>query len=190
MRMVGSARARLGGWRGAAACVLALSTLTACNDASDTPVASDFMQSIDAPVVFGMTAYLTSTGVRQGKVEADTAYTYADSTDVDLRGMHVAFYDDDGGERATVTARTGEWNQETDRMVARGDVVLIVDADSSKIESQEINYDPDSDRVWSDSATVRTLKDGSVTRGSSFESDIDFQNVVVRNPRGGVQRVF
>ena len=164
--------------------------VAACNDATDTKIASPFMQSIDGPVVFGMTAYLTSTGVRGGKIEADTAYTYADSTDVDLRGMHVIFYDDAGHERATVTARAGEWNQNTDRMVARGDVVLIVSADSSKIESPEINYDPDADRVWSDSATVRTLKNGAVTRGSSFESDIDFQNVVVRNPRGGMQRVF
>lgn len=171
-------------------CTLVLAALAGCNEASDTPVASEFMQGIDAPVVFGMTAYLTSSGVRQGKIEADTAYTYADSTDVDLRGMHVVFYDDDGSEKATVTARSGEWNQETDRMVARGDVVLLVNEDSSKIESQEINYDPDNDRVWSDSTTVRTLADGSVTRGSSFESDIDFQNVVVRNPRGGVQRVF
>lgn len=177
-------------WRRFAVGVLAVVMAAACSDGTDTPVASEFMQSIDAPVVFGMTAYLTSSGVRGGKIEADTAYTYADSTNVDLRGMHVVFYDDNGAERATVTARTGEWNQNTDRMAARGDVVLIVSADSSKIESAEINYDPDSDRVWSDSATVRTMKDGSVTRGSSFESDIDFENVVVRNPRGGTQRVF
>jgi LPS export ABC transporter protein LptC len=177
-------------WPGVAIGALVLATAAGCHTDTDTPVASAFMQSISGPVVFGMTAYMTSTGVRSGKVEADTAYTYADSTDVDLRGMHVIFYDDDGNERATVTARSGEWNENTDRMIAHGDVVLIVDADSSKIESQEINYDPDSDRVWSDSATVRTLKDGSVTRGSSFESDIDFNNVVVRNPRGGVQRVF
>jgi LPS export ABC transporter protein LptC len=170
---------------------LAILALTsACGGDEAAPAPSDFMQGIDAPVVFGMVGFLTASGVRQGRVEADTAYTYADSAKVDLRVMHVIFYDEDGRERATVTGRTGEWNPDTDKTVARGNVVLLINADSSKIESEEINYDPDTDRVWSDSATVRTLKDGSVTRGSSFVSDIEFKNVVVKNPRGGVQRVF
>jgi len=68
-------------------------------------------------------------------------------------------------------------------------VVLLIHSDGSKIESAEINYDPSVDRVWSDSATVQTLANGSVTSGTSFESDIDFTNVVVRNPRGGGGRL-
>lgn len=75
-------------------------------------------------------------------------------------------------------------------MVARGDVVLRVHTDSSRIESAEIHYDPDAERIWSDSATVRTLADGTVTRGSAFESDIEFENVVVRDPRGSAGRIF
>ena len=30
------------------------------------------------------------------------------------------FFDENGNERATVTSREGEWDQETDRMIARG----------------------------------------------------------------------
>ena len=148
------------------------------------------MQGIDAPVVFGMVSYLTAYGVREGRVEADTAYTFADSTKVDLRVMRVTFYDESGLERATVAGRTGEWDQANDQMIARGDVVLFVHTDSSTLESQEIHYDPEADRIWSDSATVRTMADGSVTTGSAFESDIDFTNIVVRDPRGGVSRIF
>jgi LPS export ABC transporter protein LptC len=170
--------------------VLALVGLGACEDQGSTPVASEFMQGIDAPVVFGMTSFITVDGVREGRVEADTAYTYQDSTKVDLRVMNVVFYDEAGRERATVSGRTGEWDQETNRMIARGDVVLRVHTDSSRIESAEIHYDPDADRIWSDSATVRTLSDGSVTRGSAFESDIEFTNVRVLNIRGGAGRIF
>jgi hypothetical protein len=75
-------------------------------------------------------------------------------------------------------------------MVARGDVELLVHTDSSRIESQEIYYDPDSDRIWSDSATVRTLANGTVTRGSAFESDIEFTNVRILNVRGDAGRIF
>ncbi|HET9949283.1 MAG TPA: LPS export ABC transporter periplasmic protein LptC [Longimicrobiales bacterium] len=172
------------------AAALACALLAACEQATQAPVASEFMQGIDAPVVIGMVSYMTSDGVREGRVEADTAYTHTDSSVVDLRGMTVTFYDENGRERATVTGRTGEWNQATDLMVARGDVVLLVHTDSSRIESAEIHYDPAADRIWSDSATVRTLADGTVIRGSSFEADVDFENVRVVDIRGGAQRVF
>ena len=172
--------------------LLALATLagSACQDEENSPVAGEFEQGVDGPVLFGMSAFLTTNGVREGRVDADTAYTYADSTLLDLRSMTVLFYDEAGRERATVTGRTGEFDQDTGRMVARGDVVLLIHTDSSRIESAEIHYDPDTDRVWSDSATVRTLRDGTVTRGSSFESDIEFTNVRVLNIRGGAGRIF
>lgn len=162
----------------------------ACQSESDMPVASEFAQGIDAPVVFGMTSFITLNGVREGRVEADTAYTFQDSTKVDLRRMTVVFYDESGRERATVSGRTGEWNQDTNLMIARGDVVLRVHTDSSRIESAEIHYDPENDRIWSDSATVRTLADGTVTRGTAFESDIEFTNVRVLNIRGGAGPIF
>ena len=178
---------RAGRWTLAAA--LALST--ACAAEADGPGgATSDMEALDSPIVFGMVAYMTASGVREGRVQADTAYTYADSVKVDLRGMTAVFFDENGNERATVTGREGEWDQESDRMLARGDVVLLVHTDGSKIESAEINYDPSIDRVWSDSATVRTLSDGTVQSGTAFESDIDFTNVTVRNVRGGTGRIF
>jgi LPS export ABC transporter protein LptC len=167
-----------------------LVALAACQAGGDTPVASEFAQGIDAPVVFGMTSFITVDGVREGRVRADTAYTFQDSTKVDLRVMTVDFYDESGRERATVSGRTGEWNQDTNLMIARGDVVLRVHTDSSRIESAEIHYDPENDRIWSDSATVRTLANGTVTRGTAFESDIEFTNVRVLNIRGGAGPIF
>ena len=114
------------------------------------------MEGLESPIVFGMVAFMTATGVREGRIQADTAYTFADSSKVDLRNLTAVFFDENGNERATVTGREGEWDQESDRMFATGDVVLLVHTDGSKIESSEINYDPSIDRVWSDSATVRT----------------------------------
>jgi LPS export ABC transporter protein LptC len=164
--------------------------LAACGDVENTTVATEFMQGIDAPVVFGMTSYITAEGVRQARVRADTAFTFADSAKVDLRVMTVDFYDEAGVERATVRGARGEWNQETDMMVARGDVELRVHSDSSIVRSQEIHYDPQTDRIWSDSATSRTMVDGSVTRGTSFESDIEFTDIRILNVRGDAGRIF
>jgi LPS export ABC transporter protein LptC len=170
--------------------LVAAMALAACEGVENTTVANEFMQGIDAPVVFGMVSYITTEGVRQARVQADTAFTFADSAKVDLRVMTVDFYDEAGVERATVRGTHGEWNQDTDLMVARGDVELLVHSDSSIIRSEEIHYDPQTDRIWSDSATSRTMRDGSLTRGSSFESDIEFTNIRILNVRGDAGRIF
>ena len=91
-------------------------------------------------------------------------------------------------EKATVEGTSGEWDQNTDMMLARGDVLLVVHRDGRRIESAEINYDPAEDKIWSDSATVQTLANGRVTRGSAFESDMEFQNVRILNIRGAIAR--
>lgn len=175
------------------ACLLALAGVaTACTEELSTPVANEEIQSMEAEaVVFGMVSFITANGVREGRVEADTAYVFEDAgVATNLHQMDIIFYDETGRERATVTGTSGEWNRETNRMVARGDVVLFVHADSSTIESEEIFYDPSLDRIWSDSATTRTAKDGAVTTGTAFESDMSFENIRIENARGAIGRVF
>ena len=165
--------------------------VAACDGPTETAVASGELQGVEADiVVFGMTSFLSAAGVREGRVVADTAYIFNDSTVQKLRGMEVVFYGEDGRERATVRSRSGELDPSTDRMVARGNVVLIVHEDRRRIETAELHYDPARDRLWSDSATVQTLADGSVSRGSSFQSDLSFQNVRIENPRGAVGDVI
>lgn len=164
--------------------------LVACDGPVDTPVASADVQGIEADLVqFGMVSFLTASGVREGRVEADTAYAFYDSAVVKLRGMRLVFYNADGSERAAVTAEAGEMNENTDLLVARGAVVLIVHTDGRRIETAELSYDPNQDRIWSDSATVQTLANGSVTRGTAFESDLDFRNVRIANPRGAISNI-
>lgn len=167
------------------------SVAAACGTDLDTPVANEELQSMSADyVAFGMTTYVTAKGVREAQIEADTAYIYETESTAELRQMQLTFYDELGNERATVTGRSGDWNQETNRMVARGDVVLFIHTDSSTIESPEIFYEPDLDRIWSDSTVVRTMKDGSVQSGTAFESDMSFENIEIENMRGGTRRIF
>ena len=164
----------------------------ACSEELNTPVADETLQSMESDyVAFGMVSFITANGVREGRVEADTAYVFEDTGLANLHQMEIVFYEEaTGREQATVTGVAGEWNRAPNRMVARGDVVLFLYADSSTIESQEIFYDPGLGRVWSDSATVRTMKDGTVTSGSAFESDMSFENIRIANARGGIRRVF
>ncbi|MDX1495445.1 MAG: LPS export ABC transporter periplasmic protein LptC [Longimicrobiales bacterium] len=174
------------------ALLAATGVAAACSGDLNTPVADEELQSMEADyVAFGMVSFITANGVREGRVEADTAYVFEDTGLANLHQMNIVFYEEETGrEQATVTGLRGEWNRETNRMVARGDVLLFLNSDSSTIESEEIYYDPALGRVWSDSATVRTAKDGTVTSGSAFESDMSFENIRIENARGGIRRVF
>lgn len=174
-----------------AAFLTAAVALGACGDDLNTLVADEQLQSMEADyVAFGMVSFVTANGIREGRVEADTAYIFEDTGLANLHQMNIVFFDETGRERATVEGVSGEWNRETNRMVARGDVELLVHQDSSTIETQELFYDPGLDRIWSDSATVRTLSDGTVTSGTAFESDMSFENIRIENARGGIRRVF
>jgi len=171
------------------AVLVLLAGLAACEAPTSSAVASHQLLEMGADnIVFGMTSFMTSNGIREGKVEADTAFMYADSAKAKLRQMRIVFYEETGVAKATVTGTAGEWDRNTDRMWAQGDVVLIVHADGRRIESAEIIYDPVGDEIWSDSATVQTLANGRVTRGSSFRSDMDFTNVRIANIRGAIAR--
>ena len=171
--------------------VCAAGALAACGGDTSTPVASSELQSMEADyVAYGMLAYVTAAGVREARIEADTAFIFEEESNAVLHQMRLVFYDEQGGERATVTGTEGDWNRESNRMVARGNVVLFIHTDSSTIESPEIFYEPDIDRIWSDSTTVRTMKDGSVQTGTAFESDMSFENLTIQNMRGSTRRVF
>lgn len=181
---------RLNRIRIAGACAL-VAVLGACDDPTNTNIAPAELTEIDADnVLYGMTSFLTASGVREGRVEADTAFFYADSAKVYLRRMELIFYHEDGRARATVTALRGTMDTNTDAMLAQGNVVLIVHADGRRIETSELHYDPQRDRIWSDSATVQTLADGRVSRGTAFESDMEFTNVRIQNPRGDVGEII
>lgn len=170
---------------------LALMMTMACSSEVSTPVANSDLQAMEADyVAYGMVSFVTASGVREGRIQADTAFVYEESSTAMLRQMSIVFYDEFGNENATVTGAFGDWNRETNRMVARGDVVLLIHEDSSRIQSPELFYDPGLEKIWSDSMTIRTMRDGTVTSGTAFESDMAFENITIANMRGGAQRVF
>ena len=66
---------------------LGLLALAACDGPTQTPVADQELLDLQADnVMYGMVSFLTASGVREGRVQADTAYAYADSARVVIRG--------------------------------------------------------------------------------------------------------
>jgi LPS export ABC transporter protein LptC len=177
--------------KGLAPVILFFLVAAGCGEDETTPVASPPLLETGADMVIqGMTHNITLEGVREGELVADTAFYYRDSTIYHLRNPELKlFVANTGVERARVTADRGRFNPSTREMLAQGNVILLITEGNKRIESQELNYNPSGDRIWSDSATVMR-EPGRVTEGMGFESDLDFRRTVVgqgsiRNTGGG-----
>jgi len=158
--------------------VLSLAGL-GCTEENSAPLAAPELLETGADhVMFLLVQQVSINGIREGRVEADTAYAYNDSTLYSLRNPVLVLYNEQGQERARVVAKRGRFNYATKELVAQGDVVLTIPEGNRRVETVELNYDPSGDRIWSDSLTVM-YEEGTVSRGMGFASDLGFRRLEV-----------
>lgn len=164
----------------------ALAVLAGCGRETTVPTGKDPLagRQVDQ-VLFDLKHVMTNKGVRRADLHADTAYFRDSDTRVDLSGVRLEFFNETtGAVSGTLTSRTGEYDTRTGAMMARGDAVLKLQGPEGEriIESEELNYDVEADRVWSSLATVMR-EGGRTVRGTSFESNTSFTNVTVQSAR-------
>jgi len=166
------------GRQAAWALLLSLAPL-ACAEETTTPVGSPPLLETGADAVFvGLEHFITLDGVREGQLIADTAFLYSDSSLYVLTNPVLVIFTETGVQRARVTAERGRMKTNSQEMVAQGNVVLEITEGSRRVESSELNYDPNGDRIWSDSLTTM-FEAGTTLRGMGFRSDLEFRNVRV-----------
>jgi len=150
-----------------------------CSEEDSTPVASpELLETGAEHVMFLLVQQVSVNGIREGRVEADTAFAYPDSSLYSLRNPVLVLYDEQGRERARVVSKRGRFNYATKELVARGDVVLTIPEGNRRVETTELYYDPNGDRIWSDSSTVM-YEEGRIIQGMGFASDLDFRRMQV-----------
>jgi LPS export ABC transporter protein LptC len=169
-------------WRTAALASLLL--VAACRGSGTDPMVAEFETLPADQIMEGVEFTSTSAGIRSAKLLSDTAYLFEDSSVMHLRGVDLEMYDATGTKTAHLTSLTGVFNQNTEAMIANEDVVLIVLKDGRRILTDELHYDPQTRRVWSDVETRMTLPDGSDMTVESFTADDQFNNVQTRGARG------
>jgi hypothetical protein len=180
---------------------IAAASLAACRGATD-PVGDGYESLPADKVLLGVEHAITNNGVRQSLMRADTSLFYNDSAAVQLRGVNLEVYDPEGRLTATLKAVAGELNQNTSKMVAfgvdgcmqrpehEGCVMLTVHgAEGRVVWTQELHYDPQQKRIWSDVTTRSRTQRGEDMTGSSFTSDDQFRNFRITEPRGSGFRV-
>lgn len=166
--------------------VLASLTLLcgACDESTAPPTAE--YESLPADQVITNVDHLfTSDGVRRAQLRADTAYLFEDSAATHLKVVTLEMFDDEGQLTSTLTSEEGEYNTESQKTVARGNVVLVMPGpDGRTIWTEELHYDPVAKRVWSDVPTRMLMNSGQELHGQGFTADDQFVNVDITGGAG------
>jgi len=173
--------ARLGAAGGTAAMV---ALLLACQDTGARPTTVVSAPDTADQVMEGFSHYVTSQGVRRSRVEADTAYFYEAAQSNDLRKVRVVFYNLEGAETSTLTAKRAHYRWQDGSMEAH-DSVVVVSPDGRRLETETLRYDNATNTIWTDKP-FRFQQGTTYLEGNSFRSDPDFRNVVTDKPRGAV----
>lgn len=164
------------------ACLLPLGAV-ACRE-DEGPVAGRDYRDLPADqVVFDLNTDIKDMGVLRARLHADTAHVWEDSAKTLMFPVDLKLFDENGAQTAHLTADEGELESRTNRMVARGNVVLVTTEGDRRILTEELHYDPQADRIWSDVHTVMIEGDTRV-EGAGFRSDADMKNVEVSKSTG------
>jgi LPS export ABC transporter protein LptC len=156
--------------------------LAACGGASTAPSSGDYEDLAADKVMIGTTHTQYSNGVRSAEGQYDTVYVFNDSAVYHLRGVNTRMFDADGKQSATIKADSGTLNQSTDAMIAQGHVVLVTQLNCT-IKSEELHYDPETRRIWSNVDT-RFEVGGKVTTAKKFNADDSFNQVTAEGLTG------
>lgn len=120
---------------------------------------------------------ITEQGVKKALLTAEQLYFYNQTGKVFGDTVQVEFYDETGAFVSLLTAQTGEMNQSSRRMIARGNV--FVRGRDSTIKTEELYYDPQDNRIYSEVETEINQR-GNVIRGRGVESDPALKEVRIQ----------
>jgi LPS export ABC transporter protein LptC len=158
-----------------AACAL----LTACSDGSVEVDAGNGFRALPADqVVFQLESDIKDLGVLRARLHADTAHIWEDEAKTVMFPVDLKLYDENGAQTAHLTAREGELDTRTDKMVARGNVVLVSADGDRRILTEELHYAPRTNQIWSDVHTVY-FEGQARMEGEGFRADDRLNDVRV-----------
>lgn len=164
-----------------ATCLLA-GVLAACQEEPSRPRTTELPSGpagYPAPdqVVENGQHVITVQGVRKAVMVAEQLYFYEQLGKVVGDTIEVTFYDEEGSYQSTLTALTGELQEATQDMIARGSV--MVRSEDSSIRTEELRYDPAQDLVSTDQQT-EIVQRGNVIRGRGVTADPGLKNIRIR----------
>lgn len=132
--------------------------------------------------MMGMHVTMTSGGVRQANLEADTAFVYENSGRTQVKQAKLTFFTTAGLQQSVLTADSGWYEVRSGNMEALGHVV-VVRADGSRLNTARLLYEPSKNQVSTDQPYTYDSGEQHAL-GTGFVSDPSFSNITTRRLRG------
>jgi LPS export ABC transporter protein LptC len=179
--MIGT-MARIGTWGRLTRVVVAAAGLAALAACKEPPAGVPVADVSSNQVTVGMNLKITEEGRIKADLFADTAVTRAGETRSQLTHVRLTFFNP-GKAPSRLTSKSGEYDQDTGEMTARGNVVLVTPGDKGTrtIRSEELHWDQKADHVWSEKLTTIVENGQTLISKGGFTSNASFTNVTGRD---------
>ena len=102
--------------------------------------------------------------------------------------IHADFFDRDGSHNSILTADSGVVFNQTNNLIAYGEVVVVSDS-GIVLETRELRWDNEKQKIISNVPVRFTTLDDTLV-GDTFISDPDLTNYEIRNARGYSRRTI
>lgn len=165
----------------------------ACNDPRTPTLAPKGAVPDSAEqAMYGLRHYLLVDGIRRAELFADTAFFYDGGTRIEMRGIRTTFYTAAGDSNAVLTAQSGTYKPNEQRVEGRGNVRVVAN-DGRRLTSPRLVYERSVNQISSDTSFTFT-QPGRTLSGVGFRADPALTNVQVlsgfkgRSGVGGARR--
>ena len=162
---------------------LVLTTAAACSKTERQPE-EPLDEKIPDSVIQNAAIALTSEGLKEAVIFADTLTVFDREDSTIAVGVKVDFYDENGDYRSTLTSKEGLVRQTRREFWVRGDVVVV--SDSSRLETESLKWDPVQKLITTDDF-VRLHRGKDIITGYGMEADSRLENVrILRDVKGSI----
>ncbi|MFO7890962.1 MAG: LPS export ABC transporter periplasmic protein LptC [bacterium] len=158
--------------------------LIACDDKETTPVKSTEMEKIPSQEGYDSKLFISKAGVKQAVLHYGHMQKYSDEKVIYFNnGIELDFYNKDGKHTSYISADQGEFNEITEDVLGRGNVVVVSDTGLT-LFTEELRWDSELNKILSDTLVMITSQEGDTLYGKGFESDPDLTRRVIYQPWG------
>lgn len=133
-----------------------------------------------------MKTFYSDSAIVRVMVEAKKQLEYENGNSEFPEGIYIEFYKVDGRISSTLKANKGYYNKEKNLYTARENVVVNSFEKNQKLNTEELHWKPDEDKIFTDKF-VRIETEDEILMGEGLTSNQDFTDYHILNPTGELE---
>ncbi|MBX3257287.1 MAG: LPS export ABC transporter periplasmic protein LptC [Chitinophagaceae bacterium] len=166
-----------------------LSLLSACEN-SEEEIRERTRRRMGVDEARNVETYFSQAGKVKAKLTSVLMLRYQDSRDTPRvefpEKLHVDFYNDSLEVESVLDALYGRYIEGQNKMYLRDSVVVVQQFNQDTLRCEELWWDQNKGKFYSDKPIRITKKDGTVMPGKGLVASQDFKNIEILNPEDGL----